>query len=63
MRMYAIKVEKLFGVDWKEWNKNYINREHEFKYNGVEYLPLDALTKSDYIVRLRDIEEIDINED
>lgn len=57
--MKAIKVEKLFGSDWKNWDRDYINREHEFMYNGVEYLPLDALTKTNYIVRLRDIEEID----
>lgn len=56
--MYAIKVEKLFGKDWKKWDIDYINCEHEFKYNGIEYLPLNALTKSGYIARLRDIEEI-----
>lgn len=60
--MYAVKVEKLFGADWKDWDKNYINHEHEFIYEGVEYLPLDVLRTSDFIVRLRDIEEIDINE-
>lgn len=58
--MYAIKVENMFGKDWDE---NFKGCEHMFIYNGVEYYPLDKAIKTDYIVRLSHIEEIDINED
>lgn len=56
--MYAIKVENMFGKDWKDCDKNYLGREHMVMYNGVEYYPLDKAIESDYIVRLKHIEEI-----
>lgn len=57
--MYAIKVKNIFGKDWKDWDENFLGIEHMFIYNGVEYYPLDEAIKSDYIVRLKHIEEID----
>lgn len=61
--MYAIKVENMFGKDWKDWDENFSGCEHMFIHNGVEYYPLDKAIETDYIVRLKHIEEIDINED
>lgn len=42
--------------------KDFIGCEHVFMYNGIEYYPLDKAIKTDYIIRLKHIEAIDINE-
>lgn len=59
--MKAVRVSSVFGYEWKSWPhcNDYEGKEHEFKYNGVEYLPLDLVLDHDYLISSRDIEEID----
>ncbi len=59
--MKAVRVSAIFGYDWKRWCHcgDYNGKEHEFKYNGAEYLPLDVVLDHDYLILSCDIEEID----
>lgn len=59
--MKAVRVSAIFGYDWKRWYycDDYEGKEHEFKYNGAEYLPLDLVLDHNYLISSRDIKEID----
>lgn len=59
--MKAVRVSSIFGYDWKLWahKDEYEGKEHEFKYNEAEYLPLDVVLDHDYLILSCDIEEID----
>lgn len=53
--MYAIKVVNIFG----NYGREYSGEEHQFIYNGVEYLPLETCIKCNYLISAGDIEVIE----
>ena len=55
--MLAIKVKYVFG---DTWDNDYIGCEHEFIYNGVEYLPVKMLIGTGYYINCDNIEELEI---
>lgn len=58
--MKAVKVENIFGTDWKTWREDYNGHTYQFVYNGVEYLPLDIVKKVGYEILDCDIEVLNI---
>ena len=57
--MKAVRVSDIFGYGWKRLNRNYKGHEHEFLYDGVEWLPLEVVNDIDYLILDCDIENIE----